>query len=185
LNVGEVTLSKLKRKEPQDLEASGYSKRGLASPSTAHLKVVRILRDKAATRKDEPLQIYDLLIENKSAQPATLLGFHARWKYERGLLAAIEGVIPLKVNTEDLIEFPIDVESMAVQDKRYDAHVPIRLEPRSQAVIRLTLHYYFVGELNYHPNPDWDLIFSVDLVDDYDSESPIWREQSWKGADRF
>jgi hypothetical protein len=180
IDLGNVSLKRLPPRTPKDFTQARALQLNAAANS-GPLAVLSIVRDEDATLREEPMGQFDVLLKNVSGKTLTIVGFDYKWTYYNGGLASIEPATTLKPISEYVITFPIRPDRASKQFSEQKPATPfVQVPDGAEVVLRLVLSYYFSGSLNYHPTPDWDLRFSINLMLDSGQEAAIWTDEHWK-----
>lgn len=146
------------------------------------LKVIKILE---GASKDEASRIFDIYLSNNAAEKVILSKFYSTWRYYPGSLAISEGGAILEPLAEYIVELPIDVlddSRHSKEDIIYPVVVmePVEKEEPSLVTLRLQVHYSL--KQKRHPSLDWNILFSMSLLDEKGESASIFSNQSWKAA---
>jgi hypothetical protein len=113
--------------------------------------------------------------------------FYVEWSYFCGLLNAIDYGTVVKPIEKYSINLPIDPNNADNRSKRLPMYPPIIMPPRNSSGpsvvgLRLELTWEFEGRMNYHPNSDWDIIFTVYILGERDTGIIVFEDYSWRSA---
>jgi hypothetical protein len=158
------------------------------SPQSDGLRVVRLRRTNAPNQAEI---LYTATLENAGCEHA----FEAvivEWKYHLGMQTSIGLGDVLRPKMSYVVDLPLDVDSWDWDSAPVSHRTPlnptfiIAASPSvgiSSANFELQLHYSFVGRIDWHPQYDWDIIFSVHLEAGASTRFPLIPKTSWRERD--
>jgi hypothetical protein len=152
------------------------------SPVWNQLRVSRIL--KGGSDRQERC-IFDIQLENPSANQITLDEFRVSWKYLPGVLAGVSRGELLKPLSEHFIYLNINPLDTRDQSQSRPVYPTVILPAGTQAspsvvLIRIELIYQFSEKMNYHPTSDWNISLSLALRTTDDVDIPIFADRLWR-----
>ena len=128
--------------------------------------------------------VYDITLANPSTEQITLKTFRVKWKYYKGMQCSIGQGVPIKPVEEYILNIPIDPGNTNIQKKDYKMRPMIVIPPGNDyysiTQIKVQFHYHFISKLKYHPCTDWNIYFSLDIIDKDDRILNIFTNYHWR-----
>jgi len=145
------------------------------------LTVRKILNRSNNNSSDE---IFDIIISNDSPNQFLLCEFNIQWQYYKGRLCSIASGVPLRPVADYIIELPVDAGDPSKKKKTQLLDPVIAIPPSNEdgpslTTIRLQVHYFLNGRLDYHPCSDWDIYYGISFITDLNTELEIFKNKSW------
>ncbi len=131
-------------------------------------------------------RVFDVTIGNSTNKTVVFENFVTRAMYRRGGLASVDTPSIVRPEAGYLVEVPIDIDKDAGTFKTITQAIepgiilkPGTLNDPARVTVRVTLALQLVGRMTWHPNPDWDLLYSLQMkhVDDV---LTVFPERSWR-----
>lgn len=140
------------------------------------LEVVQILEGRSGS---ENIRIFDVTLANKSNVQKLLKTFDVSWSYVSG--GGANNVEPhiIKPKAKYIIEIPIDLNHPE-DEKNQLVYPPLLVPPGSDSepnLLVIRLHVYY--SIERHPYSNWELRFSIRIVDNTGDRVDIFSKRSW------
>ena len=150
--------------------------------SNSTLKVQRILEGQAP---DSASRVFDIVLANRSNVQIMLTKFEIHWRYHHGMLSAVDHGVALKPVANYIIEFPVDPDLDDQQEKIETIYPVIIIPPQNESgpsitTFRIQLHYYFSGRIDWHPCFDWNILFSLAIIDNGGNKVQLFSNSYWR-----
>jgi hypothetical protein len=153
--------------------------------STSPLQLKHIILGKPS---DQSNLIFDVTIANPSTEQILLTEFDVHWQYWHGSCLSTASGLPLKPVAKYIINLPINSSNRDEIHKSELIYPPIVAPPKNESgpsltTLRLQMHYYFYGgSSNYEAshNWDWDVKFSLGILDEKGRLLQILTDMSWR-----
>jgi hypothetical protein len=161
-----------------------------STKNNLHLEVIDILE---LPKPDVSSKIYEITIANNANERIILKNLNINWKYIRGDQCSISQSIPINSIAEYIMDIPLDINNEEIQSLNIRMQPMIVIPHKDDygpgiVQFKIQIHYHFCGHINYHPNFNWDIVFSLDIVDDKSRKFNLfygnrWREEEEKKAE--
>lgn len=143
------------------------------------LVVKRILEGQS---KDPASRVYNIYLANNSEEQLLLSRIETKWQYEPGFTAIPTIGSVLEPVAKYIVELPIDVLDDSTHYKKDDVYPVVFISSRDEersslATLRLQVHYNL--KQKRHPSSDWNIVFSIDLIDDNEGRTSIFSNYRW------
>ena len=153
------------------------------------LKVAKVRRLNEA---DKSSRVIEITLVNDSYSQIILDEFDVKWKYYPGMCCSIAQGTAIHPIAKYIITLPVDVfdESEIQKSKRIDIDPTIVIPPRNNSgpsitILKVQFHYEILGEVNYHPQIDWNIYFDLSIIDSSRREVNVFKGNVWRTDEDF
>ncbi len=150
-----------------------------------------ILKVKRIDEADKASRVLEITLINNSYKEIILDIFEVSWLYHKGMCCSIaQGVAIYPIATYQ-ITLPIDViQCNSIQYKTFDVNPTIVIPPRTSnetsiTCFKIQFHYELIGSLQYHPQSDWNIYLTLNLLDTCKRKLCLLEDYKWRTDEDF
>ncbi len=146
------------------------------------LQLIRIV---IYNKPDISSNIFEITLANPTNQQIILKELRAKWKYYKGSCCSIGQGVCINSVADYIVDIPLDVTDENIQTRNINMSPIIVVPPRDNSgpsftQFKVQFHYYFSGSLDWHPCSDWDILYSLDILDHKNASFNIFSNYNWR-----
>jgi len=146
-------------------------------PNRSSLRLVEILEGRS---EGESVRVFDITLANETAAQRWLKDFEVKWNYQAGGGASDRMPYVLRPTAKYKILMPIDVNHPS--DEKLQCvcpHLVIPKGTRNEPSL-VTFRLYLSYSIARHPYTSWDILFTINIIDDKGERLSIFDDRRWK-----
>lgn len=146
-------------------------------PKVSRLRLVEILEGRS---EGESVRVFDITLANETAGQKWLKNFEVKWHYQAGGGASGDRPYVLRPIEKYEILMPIDINNPS--DQKLQCVCPHLVIPKGTRAdpSLLTFRLYLSYSIERHPNTSWDILFTINIIDDKGERLSIFADRRWK-----
>lgn len=146
-------------------------------PKVSSLRLVEILEGRS---EGESVRVFDITLANDTAGQRWLKDFEVKWDYQAGGGASGDRPYVLRPTEKYNILMPIDINHPSDQKLQCVCpHLVIPKGTRAEPNL-VTFRLYLSYSIERHPNTSWDILFTLNIIDNKGERLSIFADRRWK-----
>lgn len=136
-------------------------------------------------KPDISSNLYEITLTNHTNRRILLKTIRVSWNYCEGNCCSIGEGVAINSIADYVLDIPLDVSNTGNQSMCIKMNPMIAFSAKdvygpSYTQFRVQMHYHFSGLLKYHPMSDWDIFFSLDVLDDQNRSFNVFSNYKWR-----